>query len=269
MDWNKVLEFISNLWNNVFIKVLVSTLVFILLWWLSSVIVNKTKKRALKRGKTDKLITIVIFNCILWGIRIFLIIVYASVVGIDTAGLAALVASAGVAIGLAIQGSLSNLAGGIVLILTRPFKLDDYIEASGVSGTVEEIKIFHTNLVAPDNKVIMIPNGVLANDIITNYSRKELRRVDLEFSISYDDNVNNAINIIEEVCSSHNLVLKDPIPFVKESAQTANSVKIVARVWVKNEDYWTVHFDLKKDIHKALDDNNITIPYQQIDIHTK
>jgi len=107
------------------------------------------------------------------------------------------------------------------------------------------------------------------NDVITNYSRKELRRVDLEFSISYDDNVNTAIHVIGEVCSSHKLVLKDPVPFVKESAQAASSVTIVARVWVKNEDYWTVYYDLKKDIHKALDDNNITIPYQQIDIHTK
>ncbi len=269
MNWNNIIEFITKLWNNVFIKVLVSSLIFILLWWLSTIIINKIRKITIKRGKVDKLITIVIFTCILWGIRIFLILAYASTVGIDTAGLAALVASTGVAIGLGIQGSLANLAGGIVLILTRPFKLDDYIETGDVGGTVEEIKLFYTNLVTPDNKVVMIPNGTLANDVIINYSRKPLRRVDVVFSISYDDNVDLAIKLIEKVCLENELILKEPTPFVKEQEQASSSIDIVTRVWVKNEDYWTVYFDLKRDVHKVFDANNITIPYPQLDIHAK
>ena len=206
-------------------------------------------------------------NCVLWGIRILLIIVYASVVGIDTAGLAALIASAGVAIGLALQGSLSNLAGGIVLIVTRPFAHGDYIDAAGTSGTVEEIKFFYTVLITPDNKVIMIPNGTLANGVIINYSRLELRRVDLQFTIGYNDDVDKAISLITDICKQHELVLKDKAIFVKENGHLDSAVSIAARVWTNNGDYWTVYFDLLKDVREAFNKNDITIPYPQLDIH--
>lgn len=265
---DNVVQFVTNLLRNPFIKVLVTTVVFLLLWWITTTIVKKLRKRSMLHTK-DKLITSVLYTIILWGIRIILIVAYAGTVGIDTAGFAALIASGGVALGLAIQGSLSNLAGGIVLVLTKPFQIGDYIESDDRSGTVEDMKLFYTNLVTPDNKVVMIPNGVLANSTIINYSQKELRRVDLLFSISYEDNVDMAIAEIQKICNAHELVLKDPAPFVKEIAQAEHSVNITTRVWVKNKDYWTVYYDLMRNVHAMFDEKQITIPYPQIDVHTK
>lgn len=265
---DKVVQFITNLLSNPFIKVLVATVVFLLLWWITTTIVKKLRKRSMLHTK-DKLITSVLYTTILWGVRIILIVAYAGTVGIDTAGFAALIASGGVALGLAIQGSLSNLAGGIVLVFTKPFQIGDYIESNDTSGTVEDMKLFYTNLVTPDNKVVMIPNGVLANSTIINYSKKELRRVDLLFSISYDDNVDMAIEEIKKICIAHELVLKEPTPFVKEIAQAEHAVNITTRVWVKNQDYWTVYYDLMRNVHTMFDEKQITIPYPQIDVHTK
>ena len=261
--FQKIINFIKNLFNNPFIKVLVATLVFILIWWLTTLILKKLRKKAMKRTK-DKLLTSVIFTTALWSIRVLLIISYAGFVGIDTAGLAALVASAGVALGLALQGSLSNLAGGIVLSITRPFQLGDYIVACDVEGTVEDIKLFYTHLVTFDNKAVMIPNGTLVN-----YSQKELLRVDLTFNISYNDDVDMVMDQIREVYLSHKLVLTDPAPFIKVLKKENGAVTIAARAWVKNADYWTVYFDLIKAVNDKFVELNITIPNQQIDIHTK
>ena len=222
----------------------------------------------MKRTK-DKLLTSVIFTTVLWSIRVLLIISYAGFVGIDTAGLAALVASTGVALGLALQGSLSNLAGGIVLSITRPFQLGDYIVACDVEGTVEDIKLFYTHLVTFDNKAVMIPNGTLANSKIVNYSQKELLRVDLTFNISYNDDVDMVMDQIREVYLSHKLVLTDPAPFIKVLKKENGAVTIAARAWVKNADYWTVYFDLIKAVNDKFVELNVTIPNQQIDIHNK
>lgn len=271
VDTNKfqeILNFIKNLFNNSFIKVLISTLIFILIWWLTNLILKKLRKKAMKTTK-DKLLTSIIFTTILWGIRVLLIILYAGVVGIDTAGLAALVASAGVALGLALQGSLSNLAGGIVLLLTRPFQLGDYIVTCDVEGTVEDIKLFYTHLVTFDNKAIMIPNGTLANSKIINYSQKELLRVDLSFNISYNDDVNIVMEEIRTVYLNHKLVLTDPAPFIKLLKKENGVTTIVARAWVKNPDYWTVYYDLIKAVNDKFIELNVTIPNQQIDIYTK
>lgn len=268
MTFEEIKNYIVNAWNNKFIQFLITTLIFIILWTVASSIMKNIKKRMIRR-KIDTLATTIIITMILWGIRILLIIVYAGIVGIDTAGFAALITSAGVAIGLALQGSLSNLAGGIILAVTRPFKLDDYIESSGVSGTVEDMKLFYTELITPDNKVIMVPNGKLANDTIINYSTKDIRRVDLVFSISYEDNVKKAIETIITVIENHNLILKNPKYAVKESEHASSSVNISTKVWVKNSDYWTVHFDLLEQVHQAFIENNITIPYTQIEVRTK
>ena len=262
------LDFMQALFSNVFVKTLITTLLFIFLWVFASFLIKSLKKRAMKKTE-EKLLISVIFTFVLWGVRVTFILAYAGLVGIDTAGLAALVASAGVAIGLALQGSLSNLAGGIVLAVTRPFRQGNYIEASGVSGTVEDIKLFYTQLCTPDNKLIMVPNGTLANDVIINYSAKDIRRVDLVFAISYDDSVDTAIEIIQNICKKHSLILQDKTIFVKEAVHNSSSVDISTKVWVNNSDYWTVHFDLISQVHKEFDNNGITIPYQQIDIHTK
>ena len=206
------------------------------------------------------------------GAKIVVVICLIGYLGIDTSGLTALVTSLGVCAGLAVNGALSNLAGGILIIFTRPFKVDDYIEVDGsnnISGTVEDIQIVCTKLRTPDNKVIYVPNGALSNSNIINYSEKDTRRVDFNFSIAYENDFDKARLIITEICSSHALALSDPAPFVRMSEHGQSSINITARVWVKSEDYWTVKYDILENVKKAFDENNITIPYNQLDVHVK
>jgi small conductance mechanosensitive channel len=170
-----------------------------------------------------------------------------------------------------VNGALSNLAGGVLIIFTRPFKIDDYIEVEGcdIAGTVEDIQIVCTKLRTPDNKTIYVPNGTLSNSNIINYSEKDTRRIGFTFSISYDNDFERAKEIIMDVCKSHELVLADPEPFVRLSEHGQSGIVITARVWVKSDDYWTVHFDILEAVKKRFDENGITIPYNQLDVHIK
>ena len=203
------------------------------------------------------------------GLKIVVVICLVGYLGIDTSGLTALVASFGVCIGLAVNGAVSNMAGGVMIILTRPFKIDDYIEAQGHSGTVVDIHLTNTKLVTPDNKVIYIPNGALANGDIVNYSEKDTRRVDFLFSIGYGDDFEKAKAIVKNICESHELVLKDPAPFVRVKEHGASSINIVTRVWTKSSDYWTVYFDLTEKVKTEFDKEGIEIPFNQLDVHVK
>ena len=188
-------------------------------------------------------------------------------VGIDTSAITALIASLGVGVGLAINGTLSNFAGGVLILITRPFKDDDYIQACGYEGTVEDIRICHTRLRTTDNKVVYLPNGNLSTSQIVNFSEKDLRRVDLKFSISYSDDFEKAKAVIADVCAKNELILKDPEPSIRVSAQSASSIDISTKVWCKNADYWTVNFDMLENVKKAFDQNGITIPFNQLDVH--
>ena len=159
----------------------------------------------------------------------------------------------------------------MLIIFTRPFKVDDYIEVEGadVSGTVEDIHIVCTKLRTPDNKVIYVPNGTLSNSSIINYSEKETRRVDFTFSISYDDDAEKAKALIMEICKANELAFDDPAPFVRVGEYANSSIDIVARVWTKTDDYWTVKYDILEAVKKKFDENSITVPYNQIDLHIK
>ena len=202
-------------------------------------------------------------------LKILLIIIIMGYVGIDTAGLAALVASAGLAVGLALQGSLSNFAGGVIILLIRPFNVGDFIEGSGHSGVVEKIGIFYTHLNTYDNKEILIPNGTLANGSIVNHTSKELRRVDLTFSVSYEEDIFKVKRVLEGIVNSNNLILKEPAPFISVSKHADNSIDFVVRSWVRTEDYWTVYFELLEKTKVKFDEKNISIPYPQMDVHLK
>jgi small conductance mechanosensitive channel len=201
--------------------------------------------------------------------KIVITICLVGYVGIDTSGLAALVTSFGVCIGLAVNGAVANLAGGVVIILTRPFKVDDFIEAQGYSGTVEDIRITCTRIRTGDNKVVYVPNGALSAGTIVNYSEKETRRVDFTFSIGYGDDFEKAKKIITDICMAHELVLKEEPILVRVSEHGASSINIVARVWVNSGDYWTVNFDIIEAVKTAFDKEGIEIPYNQIDVHVK
>ena len=184
-------------------------------------------------------------------------------------GLAAIFASAGVAIGLALQGSLSNFAGGFIILLLRPFKVGDYIQTGQFKGAVEQIGVFYTSLTTADNKVVLIPNGTLSNGSLINYSTKDTRRVDLTFSAGYECDILKVRRVLKEIVERNNLILDYPEPFVGLFEQGPNALKFAVRVWVNTPDYWTVYFDLLEQVKIRFDEENISIPYPQMDLHVK
>ena len=198
-----------------------------------------------------------------------IIICLVGFVGIDTSGFTALIVSLGAGVGLALNGALSNLAGGILIILTRPIRVDDFIEAQGYSGTVEDIHVTNTKLRTPDNKVVFIPNGPLSSGTIVNYSVKDTRRVDFSFLIGYEDDFEQAKSFISEICGRHPLILKDPLPLIRMGSHQDSGIEIVARVWVKRDDYWSVNYDIIESVKTLFDERGISIPYRQLDIHLK
>ena len=256
---------------NTGIKIIISLLIFAISFRVINVIARRIEARAKNNTKHDKTITKVLTYVGKVGAKIVVVMCLVGYLGIDTSGLTALVTSLGVCIGLAVNGALSNFAGGVIIIFTRPFKIDDYIEIdeTSIAGTVEDIQIVCTKLRTPDNKTIYVPNGTLSNSNIINYSEKDTRRVSFTFSIDYSNDAEKAKALIMAVCSSHKMVLGDPAPFVRISEHGEHGIKITARVWVKRDDYWTVHFDVLESVKKTFDENNITIPYNQLDVHLK
>jgi small conductance mechanosensitive channel len=265
----------EEIWNSIVswcatsgIKFVVSLIALIIVF----VIINTTSKairnRLRKRGR-DETISNAIFSVYRKVLKFVAIIAFFSVIGFDMTGVASIIASATVAIGLALQGSLSNIAGWVLIIFTRPFRLGDYIKAQGEEGTVEEINLFYTHLKTPDNKQVVIPNGNLSSDVIVNYSIKDIRRVELLYSIDYDSDCSKAIEVIRKVVEKHPLALKDPACFIRVKDYADSSIDIVCRVWTKNEDYWTLHFDLLEQVKVAFDENNIEVPYNKLDVNIK
>ena len=269
--WASLLETFLSWCLGTGIKIIISLVILAVSFRVINVIARKIEKRAKNDNKHDKTITKVLTYIGKVGAKAIIVICIVGYLGIDTSGLTALVTSLGVCAGLAVNGALSNLAGGVLILFTRPFKIDDYIEVEGsdISGTVEDIQIVCTKLRTPDNKTIYVPNGTLSNSNIINYSEKDTRRIGFTFSISYDNDFERAKAIIMDVCTSHDLVLPDPAPFVRLAEHGQSSLNITARVWVKSSDYWTVHFDILEAVKKSFDENGITIPYNQLDVHIK
>ena len=199
-----------------------------------------------------------------YGILIF---IAAEKIGISSASIIALLGSAGIAIGLALQGTLTNFAGGVLILVTKPFKVGDYIEAQGQSGTVKEIQIFNTIITTTDNKVIIIPNGGLSTGIMMNYSKESQRRVDWVFGIGYGDSYEHAKAVIARLLDNDPRVLKDPNYFIALTALNSSSVDIVVRAWVKAENYWGVFFDMNEKVYKTFAEENLNIPFPQMDVH--
>ena len=234
--------------------------------WLSKKI-TKTVTKLLRKNKIDETLVRFISSLTYIALVAFVILATISEVGIETTSIVAILGAASFAIGLALQGSLSNFAAGVMLIVFHPFKVGEYIEAAGVKGTVEEIGVFVTRLLTPDNKVIYVPNSKLFGDVITNYSEREIRRVDMVFGISYTDDIDKAKKIISDVLGSHSKVLKDPEPMIVVSELADSSVNFAVRPWVKTEDYWTVFFEITETIKKRFDAEGISIPFPQTDVH--
>ena len=267
--------FLDSMWSsigswcvNTGIKILVSIVILLVTFRVITVIARKIQKKG-DSEKYDKTVMRTIAYVFNIGMKLLVAICLVGYLGINTSGLTALVTSLGVCFGLAVNGALSNLAGGILLLVTRPFRVDDFIEAQGVSGTVEDIHMVNTKIRTPDNKVIYLPNGALSTGNIINYSEKPFRRVDFVFSIGYTADYDKAREIIMNILTSHELTLDDPAPYVRMGAHSASSIDINARAWAKNADYWTVYPDIIEKVKAEFDKNGIEIPFNQLDVHVK
>ncbi len=266
--FNSVLTTVGNWCVTTGIKIVIALLILVVSFRIITVVARKIQKKG-DKGKYDKTVMRTIAYLLNIGLKVVVVICLIGYLGIDTSGLTALVASFGVCIGLAVNGALSNVAGGILLLVTRPFKVDDYIEAQGISGTVEDIHMVSTKVRTNDNKVVYLPNGALSTGNIINYSEKPLRRVDFVFSIGYSADYEKAKAIVTEILTSHPLALEDPACYVRMGAHSASSIDITARVWVKNADYWTVWADVMEQVKAAFDKEGIEIPFNQLDVHVK
>lgn len=248
------------------IKALIALLILIFGRWIAKGI-SKVVERLMESSKIDPTIIRFVGSLSYIALLAFVIIAALGQLGIQTASFIAVVGAAGLAIGLALQGSLANFAAGFLMIIFKPLTVGDFIEGAGVAGTVEEISIFTTTLKTPDNKTVIVPNGKLTNDNIINWTVKGTRRVDMVFGIGYGDDIDKARQVIKEVLAKEERILKKPEPVVAVVALADSSVNFVVRPWVKAANYWDVHFALTENIKKAFDANGISIPFPQRDVH--
>lgn len=231
------------------------------------VIINKIVARVLRKRNVDVSVQGFVKSMVSVTLTVLLLVAVVAKLGVETTSIAALIASAGVAVGLALSGNLQNFAGGVLILLLRPFKVGDFVEAQGVVGVVKDIQIFHTIITSGDNKIIFVPNGALSSGVITNYSREDLRRVDLEIGVEYGENYDKVEETVNKIVKSNKSILADPAPFVALSSLGASSVNIVMRVWVKSADYWDVYFFLNKTIYEVFNKEGIGFPFPQLTVH--
>ena len=262
--WQVVVEWCVNVGVKIIIALIVLTICFKIINYISKKITRRLEAR-----NADATLSRVLVNVTRISLKILIVLCLVGYLGVQTSSIAAVITSAGVGIGLAVQGTLSNFAGGIIIVVMRPFKLDDFIIAQGEKGTVEDIKLFYTTLRTPDNRVVFIPNGSLANGVIVNNSVKETRRLDIVMSVSYDTNIDLAKNLLKKCMNNNDLVLKDQPIFAEVSEYGNSGIDITTRCWVKNSDYWTVNWALLSDYKNAFDENHIEIPFNQLDVTIK
>lgn len=247
-------------------KLLLAIITLLIGLWIIKKLV-KVVEKGMTKGKTDATLAPFVISLVSWILKILLFLSVASMVGIETTSFIAIFSAATLAIGLALQGSLSNFAGGVILLIFKPYKAGDLIEAQGHLGVVKEIQIFNTILLNPQNKTIIVPNGAVAGNSITNFTTDGKLRVDLSAGISYDSNIKDAKDVIMKVLVNHPKVLKDPAPFVGVSELADSSVNFAVRPWANVDDYWDVYFDINEQVKNALDEAGITIPFPQMDVH--
>ncbi|MGB1139778.1 MAG: mechanosensitive ion channel family protein [Halioglobus sp.] len=248
------------------IKIIFALVIFYVGRMVVGVVVNSIRKLLEARGMDDILVSFLI-SIIRWVLLLFVVVAALSQLGIDTTSMVALLGAAGLAIGLSLQSSLSNFASGVMLIIFRPFSKGDFVEAGAATGVVQSISIFTTTLTTPDNKVVIVPNGAILGNNITNYSAKDTRRVDMVFGISYDDDLRRAKQLLEEIVAADERILKDPEPVIALSGLADSSVNFIVRPWAKAEDYWAVLWDTTETVKLKFDEAGISIPYPQMDVH--
>ena len=266
--WQNVNDFINQPVVSIIVRILGALLIMFIGFKIARVIA-KLYEKSRAAAKLNKTVRNFLKNIIKIALYVSVVIVALIILGFELSVFSAAIASLGVTIGLALQGGLSNIAGGVMVVAFKPFELGDYVETGDVSGTVTDIGIFYTTLTTPDNKKVVVPNGIISNSVVTNYSTHETRRIDFDFAISFDTNIDDAKRVLMACAKSDERVLTDPAPRVVIVAHGENSVTIQLRVWINNADYWDVNFDMLELVKKTFDDTGIEIPYSQLDVHIK
>ena len=265
-DWAGLLEMAQTTGVEFGIRLLIALVIFY---------VGRIVARMLQRGlrkvmeaqEMDKILQTFVSNLVYWTLMVFVIIAAINQVGIQTTSLIAVMGAAGLAVGLALQGSLSNFAAGVLIVLFRPYRVGDWVEAAGISGAVEQVQILTTVLKTGDNKQIIVPNSQIMNSIITNYSANDTRRVDLIIGVSYEDDLDKVRKTIQELVDADERILREPACTIAVAALADSSVNFTVRPWVKTADYWDVMFGLTEAIKKRFDQDGISFPFPQQDVH--
>ena len=251
------------------IKIIVAIIILIVAFKIINAVTRKLGKRLADEKKLDPTIVKPLMNFLRIGLKVLVAICLIGFLGFDVGGLSAVVASLGIGIGLAVNGTLANLAGGVLLLVTRPFSIGDFISAQGSDGVVEDISICYTRIVTVDNRTVYLPNAALANGTIENYSAKDLRRVDLDFSVAGND-PSFVRNTLLDICDREELVVKDPATFARITDFGAgNGVKVTLMAWCKSGDYWDCRFNILDAAQKVFEEKGIVIPFNQLDVHIK
>lgn len=265
-DWAEVLAMIQTTGVDFGINLITAIVIFFIGKWVVALVIKGLMK-AMQKGDVDTTLRRFIANLARMLLMLFVIIAAINALGVQTASLIALIGAAGLAVGLALQGSLSNFAAGVLIVLFRPYKVGDWIEGGGVSGAVEEVQILTTVLKTGDNKRVIIPNSQIMGTTITNYSANDTRRVDLVVGVSYSDNLDKVRKELQDLVAADDRILDDPAVTIAVSELADSSVNFVLRPWVKTTDYWGVHFDLTEAIKKRFDEVGISIPFPQQDVY--
>ena len=266
IDFQEILNTVGNWLTTEGLKVVFALIFVFILCKITNVLFRHWNKRLEKRNfdKTLRSVLLPVFRIVvkvaIWAGAI-------GYLGVETSSISAAIAAVGATIGLALQGSLSNFAGGILVITLRPYKLDDFIEVDGICGTVSEITLFYTYVTTPDNKVAVMPNSKTSNTLLINYTKNKQRRNDILFSISYDEDFERAKDVIMKVMEKNPYILKKPAPFVNIKEHGDSAIIILARYWANNEHFWDAHWMMMEDVKHAFEKNNISIPYPQLDVH--
>ena len=260
MDFNNILDTLIDFATVYGIKIIGAILIWIIGSWVIKKLM-KGMKKIMSSREYDESLQKFLLNLVNWVLKILLIITLLGTLGVPTTSFAAIIAAAGLAIGLALQGSLGNFAGGVLIMIFKPIKIGDLIEAQGEIGVVKEIEIFTTKLTGLSNKEIIIPNGALSNGNIINYTTEGTRRVDLIFGVGYDSDIKKTKEVLKNVLTSHPKVLKDPAPSVNVLELADSSINFAVRPWCASADYWTVYFEVTEQTKEALDAAGIEIPY--------
>ena len=260
--WVQVQDIVT-VWG---LKVIAAIAIFIIGRWIA-MLVRRVVRRVMERAKVESIITGFVSSIAYIALLAFVVIAALGQLGIQTTSFIAILGAAGLAIGLALQGSLANFAAGFLMIIFRPFKVGDFIEGAGVAGVVEEIQIFTTTLKTGDNKIIIVPNAKLAGDNITNYSALETRRLDMTVGVAYDADLAQVKNVLNDIISKDERILAEPAPLVAVAELADSSVNFVVRVWTRTPDYWAVKFDMTETIKNRFDAEGIGIPFPQREIH--